>query len=363
MALTGKGYFIWQIPNCEKGVVNTIANLAEQSGFTHILIKVADGPVSYNVDNTGKDLVPPLVAALKARGIKVWGWHYIYGDSPAKEADKAIERVKGLGLEGYALDVELEYKEAGKDVAATKFMNRLRSSLPSLPVALCSYRYPSYHPKVPWKIFLESCDYNMPQVYWEQSHNPGAQLTRSVNEFQAMTPYRPIIPVGSAYIRGAWAPTTADILEFLQTAQTLGLTAANFWEWSNTRKNLASVWTTIQDYDWSNPAVLTMAQEVIDALNSHDPNQATNLYASNGVHVTSARTIRGSSALYAWYQTLFDDLLPGATFTLSSSQAGSSTCHFTWRATSSAGNVDDGSDTLGVLNGKIIYHFTSFSVS
>lgn len=362
MALTGKGYFIWQIPYCENGVVNTIANLAEQSGFTHILIKVADGISSYNVYD-GNDRVPALVSALKARDIIVWGWHYIYGDYPAKEADKAIERIKGLGLEGYALDVEAEYKEAGKDEAATKFMNRLRNSLPNLPVALCSYRYPSYHLKIPWTIFLEKCDYNMPQVYWEQSHNPGAQLTRCVNEFQAMTPYRPIIPVGSAYVRGSWAPTTADILEFLQTTQSLGLTAANFWEWSNTRKNLANVWTTIQNYDWSNIDILSMAQEVIDALNSHNPSQATNLYSSDGVHVNSARTVKGSTAIYNWYQTLFDDLLPDATFTLVSSQAASTACHFTWTATSAAGNVYDGSDTLGVLGGKIVYHYSYFSVS
>lgn len=362
MALTGKGYFIWQIPYCENGVVNSIANLADQSGFTHILIKVADGAYSYNVYN-GNDLVPPLVSALKARGIIVWGWHYIYGDYPAKEADKAIERIKSLDLDGYALDVEAEYKEDGKDVAATKFMSRLRKALPNFPVALCSYRYPSYHPKVPWTIFLEGCNYNMPQVYWEQSHNPGAQLTRCVNEFQAMTPYRPIIPVGSAYIRGSWAPTTADILEFLQTAQSLGLTAANFWEWSNTRKNLPDVWTTIQNYDWSNAGVLNMAQEVIDALNSHDANQVTNLYSSKGVHVTSTRTVQGFTAIYNWYQTLFDDLLPNATFTLVSSQAASTSCYFTWTATSSVGNVNDGSDTLGVMDGKIVYHFTKFTVS
>ncbi len=362
MALTGKGYFIWQIPNCDNGVVDTIANLAQQCGFTHILIKVADGTYSYNVDSSGNDLVPPLVAALKARRITVWGWHYIYGNYPAKEANKAIERINNLGLAGYALDVEGEFKQAGKDEAAALFMTKLRNALPDFPVALCSYRYPSYHAKVPWKIFLERCDYNMPQVYWEQAHNPGAQLTRSVSEFQAMTPYRPIIPVGSAYVRGSWAPTTADILEFLQTAQNLGLTAANFWEWSNTRRNLPDVWNTIRDYDWSNPLGPDMAQQLVDAWNSHNANQVTNLYASNGVHVNSARTVQGATAIYNWYQSLFS-LLPQATFTLTSSQGSNSSRHFTWRAVSSAGSVDDGNDTLGILNGKIVYHFTYFSVN
>ena len=62
------------------------------------------------------------------------------------------------------IDVEREYKDAGKSKAAATFMNRLRAALPHIPVALCSYRFPSYHPQIPWKVFLERCDLNMPQV-------------------------------------------------------------------------------------------------------------------------------------------------------------------------------------------------------
>jgi hypothetical protein len=76
--LQGKGFFIWRIADCEKGDVNAIANLANQAGMSHVLVKVADGTQSYNVDlRTKVDLAPAVVQALRARGISVLGWHYI----------------------------------------------------------------------------------------------------------------------------------------------------------------------------------------------------------------------------------------------------------------------------------------------
>ncbi|MDD5469073.1 MAG: nuclear transport factor 2 family protein [Anaerolineales bacterium] len=364
MTLQGKGYFIWRIPYCESGNVNAIASLAQQAAFTHVLVKVADGAYSYNIDPNGVDLVPPLVNALKARNIKVWGWHYLYGDYPTSEADKAIQRINQLKLDGYALDVEGEYKQAGKDAAARTFMNRLRNALPNLPIALCSYRFPSYHPQIPWKEFLEKCNLNMPQVYWEQSHNPAEQLARCVREFQAMAPYRPIVPVGSAYTRGGWAPTAAEIIQFLQTAQSLNLTAANFWEWGHTRKYLPDLWNFIRDYPWSStPVTPDVTHRYIDALNSHDPSQVLALYAPNAVHVTSARTVQGAQGLRAWYQTLFTQTLPNATFTHTGHIGAGASRYLTWTATSSAGRVNDGRDTFGMLNGLIAYHFTTFTIT
>ena len=41
--ITGKGYFIWQISRTEGGNISAIANLASQSGFSHVLPKIADG--------------------------------------------------------------------------------------------------------------------------------------------------------------------------------------------------------------------------------------------------------------------------------------------------------------------------------
>ena len=365
MALQGKGFFTWQIRNTENGDVNAIAANAQQAGLTHLLIKIADGVSSYNVDlQTGVDLLPPLVTALRQRGLQVWGWHYVYGYDPIGEADKAIQRVQQFGLDGYVIDAEAEYKQPGKDEAATRFMDRLRSGLPRLTVALSSYRYPSFHPMFPWQEFLEKCDLNMPQVYWLQSHNPGEQLIRSVREFQAMSPSRPIIPTGAAFKEGTWTPTINDINEFMRTAQSLNLAAANFWEWSNCRKNLPEIWSTISSYNWAGGApVPDITQQFISALNTRNPAQVINLYNQAAVHVTGERTVQGTAAITAWYTVLFRDLLPNATFTLTGFSGTGASRHLTWTATSSRGTVRYGSDTLGLLNGKITYHYTSFKIT
>ncbi len=365
MSVQGKGFFIWKVRDCENGDANAIANLAHQSNFTHVLVKIADGSNSYNVDITsGVDLVPPVAQALRARGIQVWGWHYVYGYDPIGEANIAIQRIQQLNLSGYVIDAEAEYKQPGKDLAARQFMNRLRSALPNFPIALSSYRYPSYHPQLPWQAFLEKCDLNMPQVYWLQNHNPGEQLIRTLQEFQSLAPFRPIIPTGSAFKEHNWAPTVSDINEFIQNTRSLNLTAVNFWEWSNCRLYLPEVWDAIQAYNWdTDPLPQDITQQYVDTLNTHDTNKMVSLYMPNGVHVTSARTIQGAAALRTWYNTFLGQILPNAKFTLTGFSGTGTSRHMTWTATSSAGNVYNGSDTFGLLNDKIAYHYTFFTVT
>jgi hypothetical protein len=363
MDLVGKGFFIWKIPRCENGDPQAIADLAQESQLTHVLIKIADAVYSSNiVDNI--DLVPPLVASLHRLNIQVFGWHYVRGDYPITEANKAIERVTQLGLDGYVIDAEKEYKQPGKAIAARKFMDRLRAGLPDIFVALCSYRFPSYHPQLPWREFLEKCDVNMPQVYWLHAHNADEQLTRCVNEFQAMAPFRPIIPVGAAYREFGWQPTSSEVLDFLQTAQSLNLSAANFYSWDSCRAFMPDVWNTIRDYPWTPvPPAGDITSDLIAALNTHDPDQVVNLYTPNAVHITAARTIQGHAAIRAWYQSLFNDLLPNAVFIRTSNSASNTTQHFTWTATSTNGNVDNGNDTVGLIDNKIAFHYSFFTVS
>lgn len=364
MALFGKGFYIWQIARTEGGVPATIANVGAQAGLTHALIKIADGDHGYNINSTtGADLVAPLVNAFRARGIESYGWHYVYGYDPVAEADIAIARIHQTGVAGYIIDAEDEYKAPGRETAARTFMARLRAALPNLPIVLSSYRYPTYHPDLPWQAFLESCDYNMPQVYWVEAHNPGAQLTRCLREFQAITPYRPIIPTGSAYLQGSWMPTPADVTEFLNTARSLNMQAANFWEWYHTRIFLPELWQTISAYDWSGGvSEEDMPDRLIAALNSRSPEAAAALYDANAVHVTNARTIQGSAAILQWYWTLLTTTLPGATFTLGAESGQPGSRRFTWTAASVAHSVNDGEDSLGMVDGKIVYHYTRFTV-
>jgi len=366
VAVQGKGYFIWKIPSCESGKADAIATQAQTSGLTHVLIKIADGTRSSNYDTArGVDLIPPVALALKTAGIQVWGWHYVYGYDPLGEARKAIQRLQALGLDGYVIDAEAEYKQPGRDTAARKFMTEMRSAFPDLPITLASYRYPSYHPQLPWRAFLEKCDYNMPQVYWEQAHNPASQLNRVVREFQAMNPYRPIMPIGPTYKAGGWAPTEKDITEFLDTCRSLNLPAVSFFSWDECRRDLPKLWNLIRDYTFlgSTPTTQDIAGKYIEALNSHDPAQVISLYQPNAVQITAARTIQGAESIRTWYTSLINQLLPNASFTLTGLSGSGNSRHFSWQATSSRGVVRNGNDTLGLIDGKINYHYTYFTVS
>jgi hypothetical protein len=365
LTLQGKGFYIWQISRCEGGVVDDIANQATQAGLSHVLIKVADGTDAYNVNlNTGEDLVPPVVRALHERNIQAWGWHYLYGYDPNGEADIAIQRINNLQLDGYALDAEAPYKQAEKEDAARRFMTRLRASLPTFPFALSSYRFPTLHPALPWEAFLEKCDYNMPQVYWMEAHNPSDQLVRCLREFQDVTPFRPIIPTGSAFKQGEWIPTIIDINDFLRAAQNLNLSAANFWEWGHTRRNLPELWDAIRDYPWLlDPSNRDIVDRYIMALNTNDPAQVMALYNPNAVLVTGEQTRQGAQLIRAWYERLFNQQLPYGVFNLVSSTGGVGSRQLWWKAQSDAGAVEDGIDALGLVNGKITYHYTQFTVA
>jgi hypothetical protein len=245
--LDGKGYYIWQIGRTEGGNVPVIADMARSANLGHLLIKIADGTNSFNI-SSGTDLVPPLVSALQARGIEVWGWHYVYGTRPTEEALKAIERIQQTGVSGYIIDAEAEYKEPGKYLAARTFMRAMRDKLPFYPIGLSTYRYPSLHPEFPYEEFLSLCDIALPPVYWTLAHNPREQLARSINEYRGMTAL-PIVPTGSAYAQGSWLPSTGEIVEFMNAARDFGLSGANFWEWYSAR-NISGIWEAIAGYTW-----------------------------------------------------------------------------------------------------------------
>jgi hypothetical protein len=372
MGIRGKGFFIWKIKNCENGDVQQISQLAKMSGFSHVLIKVANGRWKYNYDwENHIDWCPDLVTALRRNGIEPWGWHYVFGDDPIREAKIAVERVKELDLKGYVIDAEAHYKrEKHRHEAAERFMRDLRKGVgKNVPLALSSYRFPSLHPEIPWNQFLTQCDINMPQVYWIHAHNPKAQLEKTIREFSSpkFKAHPPIIPTGAAFTEHGWTVTSEEVQEFLEATRTFNLAATNFWEWYSARERIPiEVWETIRDYDWDSG--LSSSQDIavayIQALNSQDINQIIALYTDSSVHVSSARTISGIPSLKAWYGNLIKRVLPNANFTLTGYSGTGSSRHLTWTAESQKVKVMNGSDTFGInQDGKITYHYTFFSLS
>jgi len=367
MTLYGKGYYLWKIPYVEKGNPVAITERALEAGLSHMLIKVADGDNwPYNVEReSGVDLIPPLRDLLWEAGLQVWGWHYVRGDNPIGEARLAIERMKALNLDGYVVDAEEEYKQPGKSLAAKRFMRELRAEFPDLPMALSTYRYPHLHRTFPFETFLESCDYAMPQVYFEQAHNPESQLERCVDQYLAFRPARPILPTGPTYSHAGWTPTGEDVTRFLARAKEMGLGAANFWAIDfSLRDSMKDLWHAVATFHWTaSPPVADVPERLVGRINQHDPSFVAGLYHENAAHVTGARTVIGKEPIQAWYQAMFNQLLPNLEMQITGKSGSGNSRHFTWTAEGKDGVVLDGNDTLGLRDGLIQYHYTYFTIT
>src|SRR4030042_1769804 len=132
MSPQGKGFFTWKLSRIEGGDPRAIAAKAKAANLSFVLVKIADGGEPYHGDyGDPTDYVTPTIQALRGQGLGVWGWHYVYGNDPAAEAEIAIRRIKQYDLDLYVIDAEAEYKDRGKYLAARRFMLRLRAALPN----------------------------------------------------------------------------------------------------------------------------------------------------------------------------------------------------------------------------------------
>lgn len=396
--LHGKGMSIWKIAACEGGEAAAIAKRAQDSGIRHVHIKVADGTNPSN--GQPASALPKIVAALKQAGIQVWGWHFLYGirsgQNQAKaEADRAIAQIKALGLDGYALDFENtgnpQFTWNGAPAVATTFMNTLRAGVGAdYPVAAKSHALITkfgtdnipLQPHVPFDAFVQQCNYLIPQVYWVFD-TPERRLRESHRQYTSRWPDKVFAPYGAAYGEKQgngkfWEATPDEIRKFMDVARELDSAAVAFYSWDYAGLKPA-LWDAIANYDWPaatdlppqpppggiQPEVLPSDRilELFDALNARNVEAIVALYSEQAAYVTARQTVQGHAAIRAAY-TNFLGTLPNARFTvLSAEDVGITSGHFKWSATSSAGNITNGEDTLGLFEGRIINHSTTFTLT
>lgn len=286
--ITGKGIYIWKIKECEGGNISNIVTLCKNANFSHVLIKIADGVSGYNFTAEDGDMAKALADALKVAGIEPYGWQYIYGNNPVREAEVANKRIEETGVVKFVINAEQQIRDIdNNDAVAIRYLNELNIDL---PWGLSSYRYPEVHPNFPWDEFMGVCDFIMPQVYWMQANNPGEQLVECVEQYRKFTDL-PIYPTGSAFAEHGWSPTNAEIIEFADTAKSLGIDAINFWELGVTKKQ--GYWKTVRDIEYEvgtevppppvDPPVETDdCDEVMKALNEHIAIHNHNMTDING---------------------------------------------------------------------------------
>lgn len=229
----GKGMYIWRFARL--GSPEFVAQKAKEAGMDWVAVKLQDG--AYVTDGSNfedwKALQPErYIEALRAAGIRVHGWGYVYGLSKTQvdaEIKATLEAINQFRPDTWCIDAEAEYKLTPSNLAS-RYVTNVKLRIGDRPLGFTAYRYPSYHETFPWEVFWPNCDYASPQVYWVQSSNPRMQLEKCLAEYRQETDM-PIVPVGCAYPEGSWRPTPGQVNEFYQAVIDNNLPGWSWWEW------------------------------------------------------------------------------------------------------------------------------------
>lgn len=216
----GSGMWIWYLRRAEGGDVARIAAKAKAAGVRTLFVKSADGTNVWSQFSASK------VAELKATGLRVCGWQFVYGNDPLGEA-RAGAAAKEAGADCFVIDAEGAYE--GKYAQAQRYVNALRDRVgDDYPVGLTSFPYVHYHGAFPYSVFMgpRGATFNLPQVYWKE-------IGDSVDESLAIT-YKynrvyktPIFPLGQAYD----GTRAADLRRFRQLSAAYGARGVSWWVW------------------------------------------------------------------------------------------------------------------------------------
>jgi hypothetical protein len=124
---------------------------------------------------------------------------------------------------------------------------------------------------------------------------------------------------------------------------------------------MPELWKTISDFNWPttpNPEK-GLPEKLIDAINSKNLSTLISLYSDDAIHITAERTIQGKSALRDYFENLLKNDLQGHILKIDDVRGNDKTQHFSWVELKESSEINQGEDTIGILNEKILYHYSS----
>jgi peptidoglycan hydrolase-like protein with peptidoglycan-binding domain len=220
-SLEDRAVWIWDLHSSAGGDPAAIAQQAHGAGVGSVFIKAADGATPL------AQFTPGLVATLRADGLYVCAWVYVYGDHPALEARASLGAVDD-GAQCLIVDAEAEYQ--GRYWAAQTYLRVVRAAGgESYPLALASFPYVNEHPNFPYSVFLGpgGAQFNLPQMYWQD-------IGTSIDSVFAKTFVdnriygRTIIPVGQLF----GTPTPSEVVRFRDLTVAYGAPGISWWDWA-----------------------------------------------------------------------------------------------------------------------------------
>jgi len=217
---TGNGMWIWYVSRSNGGNLQSIVAQAQAHDVSTVFVKSGDGTTYW------PQFDAQLVGALKAGGLHVCAWQYVYGTSPSAEAAVAAQAI-ATGADCFVIDAEKEYE--GRYRQAQTYVQKLRAAAgPAYPIGLAAFPYVDYHPAFPYSVFLgpQGAQFNAPQAYWKEI---GGGIDNVVNHtYRFNRPYgRAMAPLGQVYDN----PPVSDIVRFRQLAQAESSPGVSWWDW------------------------------------------------------------------------------------------------------------------------------------
>jgi hypothetical protein len=229
--LGGKWIWVWNARRCDGGDAGRIAARLKQAGCEGALVKAFDGPRWFDQGRAWREIA----AALRAHGVGVGGWGYLYANDPAGEAQRAIETAQYGEADLLVLDVETEFK--GKAAAAEEVCRRVREAVgPHYPLYFSSFAIARYHQAFPFAVFNRYCTGAAPQVYWNAFRWPVEQALAMTYEDHAALGIAPerVFPVGGLYQEGLIRyPPADEVRAFGREATRRGSPGVSFWSYEH----------------------------------------------------------------------------------------------------------------------------------
>lgn len=217
-----QGMWIWYVQQAERGNINKIAAKAKKYKIKTVYVKSSDGANWWPQWDT-------YAAQLKAKGLRVCAWQYVYGSYPVVEAELAA-RAAQSGADCIVIDAEVEYEN--KYASARTYIQNLRAAIgPRYPVGFTSFAYPDFHPTIPYSVFLApgGAQWNLPQMYFWAFNVAIPQVflhTYTLNQIYQ----RPIHPLGQTYDRVPYS----QALLFRKYAKRYRAPGYSWWVWHQT---------------------------------------------------------------------------------------------------------------------------------
>jgi hypothetical protein len=243
-AVSGKGIWVTNWKTSEVDVPGIVSR-AKRAGLHNIWVRTGGSKQGYY----GQLILPELVPAAHAAGLKVVAWDFPFLSDPAADAARA-KKALATGIDAFAPDVETTaegtYATAKR---VTLYLSLVRAYAGDRPIAATVPRpTPKRRASFPYAAFAPYADVFAPMVYWS-CNEPGKLVRQSLTELGR---WLPVAPVGQAYDmaedggrRGK--PTYQETLRFLDYARRGGAIGASLW----TIEEIGpGQWQALAGYHW-----------------------------------------------------------------------------------------------------------------